>query len=149
MKVEALKEFIRKEIRSIIREEIGGYMTEVFSGKSGYIKSNTSSTTSGRNDDQIVENKENSASNKKFVKYTSNDVLNQVLNETTGGVPQEGTSVSYDGGLSGQIDSTADIISESVQDKNVPEPIKGVASAMTRDYRDLMKAVDKKVANKR
>ena len=46
---------------------------------------------------------------KKFVKYTSNPMLNDILNQTTGGVPQEGSMVSMMGGYGG---GTQQVITE-------------------------------------
>jgi hypothetical protein len=88
---------------------------------------------------------EQSQNKKKFVKYTSNPVLNQILNETTGGVPQEGGLASIMG--SGE-PSVVDKLTESVTE-HAPEPVKAVAQAVTRDYRSLLKAVDKKRGEKK
>jgi hypothetical protein len=60
-------------------------------------------------------------------------VLNKVLNETVGGVPQEGSLVSAAMGAS----------TPSVMDHvdKVPQPI---ANALTKNYSSLLKAVEKK-----
>ena len=78
---------------------------------------------------------------KKFVKYTSNPMLNDILNQTTGGVPQEGSMVSMMGGYG---NSTQEVITETKVPENAPAPVKGVYSAINRDYRALLKAVDSK-----
>jgi hypothetical protein len=84
---------------------------------------------------------------KKFVRYTSNDVLNQILNETKGGVPREGQYVGLSEGFS-NIGGDNSIINEAVAPvkapENAPAEVKGVYQAMTRDYSKLMKAIDKK-----
>ena len=82
---------------------------------------------------------------KKFVKYTNNPMLNDILNQTTGGVPQEGGLVSMMGGLGG---GSTQVITEAKAPENAPEPVKSVYSAMNRDYRSLMKAVNKKRGEK-
>jgi hypothetical protein len=78
---------------------------------------------------------------KKFVKYTSNPMLNDILNQTTGGIPQEGGMVNMMGGFGGATQTT---INETKVPENAPAPVKSVYSAMNRDYRSLMKAVDSK-----
>jgi hypothetical protein len=82
---------------------------------------------------------------KKFVKYTNNPMLNDILNQTTGGVPQEGGMVGMMGGYGG---ATSQVITETKAPENAPEPVKSVYSAMNRDYRSLMKAVNKKRGEK-
>ena len=84
---------------------------------------------------------------KKFVKYTNNDVLNQILNETTGGIPREGQYVTLTEGFN-PIGTDGSVISEAPAPVQVPESapkeVKTVYQAMTRDYSKLMKAIDKK-----
>ena len=57
---------------------------------------------------------------KKFVRYTSNDVLNQILNETKGGVPREGQYVGLSEGFS-NIGGDNSIINEAVAPVKAPE----------------------------
>jgi len=144
MKVEALREMIRKEIRSVIREEFGNYLSEVFS------KPKQSSAGDISLSSMVSENVEEhepvtSHEPKKFVKYTNNDLLNQVLNETKGGVPQEGGGLVS---IEGQVDSISSVLNESAV-KDAPEPVKTVAKAINRDYSSLMKAIDKKRTDKK
>ena len=82
---------------------------------------------------------------KKFVKYSNNPMLNEILNQTTGGVPQEGSMVSMMGGYGG---NNQEVITETNIPENAPAPVKGVYSAMNRDYRSLMKAVNNKRGQK-
>lgn len=73
--------------------------------------------------------------------FTKNPVLNQVLNETIGGVPQEEAASST---------STLDVIKtlpKEVLAEN--KEVAAVANALTRDYSKLMKAVDSKAKAKR
>ena len=73
--------------------------------------------------------------------FTKNPVLNQVLNETIGGVPQEEEASST---------STLDVIKtlpKEVLAEN--KEVAAVANALTRDYSKLMKAVDSKAKAKR
>jgi hypothetical protein len=156
MKIEVLKEFIKKtvqqEVRNVIQSEIKLQLAEIFSKEVGQTKKKSSEPdleqqilkeleTMG--DVQVVEEEVKPV--KKFVKYTNNPMLNDILNQTTGGVPQEGGLVSMMGGLGG---GSTQVITEAKVPENTPEPVKSVYSAMNRDYRSLMKAVNKKRGEK-
>ena len=156
MKIEVLKEFIKKtvqqEVRNVIQSEIKLQLAEIFSKEVGQTKKKSADSdleqqilkeleTMG--DVQVVEEEVKPV--KKFVKYTNNPMLNDILNQTTGGVPQEGGLVSMMGGLGG---GSTQVITEAKAPENAPEPVKSVYSAMNRDYRSLMKAVNKKRGEK-
>jgi hypothetical protein len=80
---------------------------------------------------------------KKVVKYTSNPILNEILNETQGGVPRDGEMVGLIGdGFGGTVGREQ--INEVKAPENAPKEVKTVYQAMNKDYRSLMKAVDKK-----
>lgn len=145
MKIEALKELIRQEVRSIVKEEVKNCLFEAFSGNDQKVITHTPSSYKS----SVMESAEEETvtqpqPTKKFVKYTNNPVLNQILNETTGGVPQEGGLASMMGMSQPSIQ---DHLTESVVAAS-PEPVKAVSQALNRDYRALLKAVDKKVSNK-
>jgi PBP1b-binding outer membrane lipoprotein LpoB len=71
--------------------------------------------------------------------YTKNPILNQVLNETIGGVPQEETT-----------NSAVDVLNNlTPQQLNENKEVAAVASALKKDYRALLKAVDDKAKTKR
>lgn len=71
--------------------------------------------------------------------FTKNPVLNQILNETVGGVPQEELTPSA-------ID-TIQTLPKEVLNEN--KEVAAVANALTRDYSKLLKAVDAKAKAKR
>jgi hypothetical protein len=72
--------------------------------------------------------------------YTNNPILNQVLNETVGGVPQEETTST----------SAIDVLNNlTPQQLNENKEVAGVANALNKDYRALLKAVDAKAKTKR
>lgn len=145
MKLDTLKEYIRQEVRNAVREEVKNCLLEAFS-KESISRSDSSPSFSSLVSESVTEQHvEQPQNKKKFVKYTSNPVLNQILNETTGGVPQEGGLASIMG--SGE-PSVVDKLTESVTE-HAPEPVKAVAQAVTRDYRSLLKAVDKKRGEKK
>ena len=71
--------------------------------------------------------------------YSKNPILNQVLNETTGGVPTEAT-----------MQSSVDILQQlTPQQLNENKEVAAVANALKKDYRSLLKAMDKKISEKR
>ena len=152
MKIDILKEFIKKtvqqEVRNVVQSELKLQLAEIFSKE--VIQSKKKSSESDleqqilkeldvMNESDVVE--EQVKPTKKFVKYTSNPMLNDILNQTTGGVPQEGSMVSMMGGYG---NSTQEVITETKVPENAPAPVKGVYSAINRDYRALLKAVDSK-----
>lgn len=156
MKIEVLKEFIKKtvqqEVRNVIHSEIKLQLAEIFSKEVGQNKKKSSESDLEQqilkeletmDDVQVIEEEVKPV--KKFVKYTNNPMLNDILNQTTGGVPQEGGLVSMMGGLGGE---STQVIAEAKAPENAPEPVKSVYSAMNRDYRSLMKAVNKKRGDK-
>lgn len=71
--------------------------------------------------------------------FTKNPVLNQILNETVGGVPQEASVPSAM--------DTIQTLPKEVLNEN--KDVAAVANAMTRDYSQLMKVIDKKAKAKR
>lgn len=73
--------------------------------------------------------------------FTKNPLLNQVLNETIGGLPQEAEMAST---------STLDVIKTIPQEMlNENKDVAAVANALTRDYSKLIKAADEKARAKR
>jgi len=73
---------------------------------------------------------------KNKVRYTQNEVLNNILNETTGGVPSEGSRVS-----GAPEEPQTDFNGESIDVGTLPDRL---SSALTRDYSEVMAAIDKK-----
>ena len=156
MKIEVLKEFIKKtvqqEVRNVIQSEIKLQLAEIFSKEAVQTKKKSVDSDLEQQILKELETMEESSvieeevkPAKKFVKYTNNPMLNDILNQTTGGVPQEGGMVSMMGGYGG---ATSQVITETKAPENAPEPVKSVYSAMNRDYRSLMKAVNKKRGEK-
>jgi hypothetical protein len=152
MKIDILKEFIKKtvqqEVRSVVQSELKRQLAEIFSKEVIQAKKKSSDSELEQqilkeldvmNESDVVE--EQVKPTKKFVKYTSNPMLNDILNQTTGGVPQEGSMVSMMGGYGG---GTQEVITETKVPENAPEPVKSVYNAINRDYRSLMQAVNKK-----
>ena len=145
MNTTLLKQLIKESVREAVREEL----IELF-------KSPNTST--------VIDNPHKSQSFKEilseevspqlpvqqkreFRKYTKNEMLNKILNETTVKIPQEGSMVS---GLS-DINSTVDgtfvpksvEMLETVSSVN-PEAADVLKKAFTKNYSQLLKAVEKK-----
>lgn len=153
MKTDALKEIIRKivqqEVKSVLRDELRTCLAEILLSQDSK-KSQLKETPSTKMQDLIEQEQVEEPvvqTPKKFVKYTNNDVLNQILNETTGGIPREGQYVTLTEGFN-PIGTDGSVISEAPAPVQVPESapkeVKTVYQAMTRDYSKLMKAIDKK-----
>ena len=155
MKIDILKEFIKKtvqqEVRIVVQSELKLQLAEIFSKEVIQAKKKLAVSAETDLEQQILKEldvmnesdvvEEQVKPTKKFVKYTSNPMLNDILNQTTGGVPQEGSMVSMMGGYG---NSTQEVITETKVPENAPAPVKGVYSAINRDYRALLKAVDSK-----
>ena len=152
------KQELIKIIELVVRKEVKKQMNEIF------IKDNDSSSltelVSTPTPKPVQKPKEE-------VKYTSNEALNKVLNETVGGVPQgEGGYETMGGGI---YDSSKinDILfkesgygnPESVKEKkreiaavdtikkagvSVAQVPDHVTNALTKDYSKVMKAIDQK-----
>lgn len=145
MKIEALKEYIRKvvqqEVKNVLKEELKTQLAEILLGNS--VKSKEPDQSFIDKSESMLEEIVSTPTQKpkKIIKYTNNPVLNDILNQTSGGIPQEGSVVSMMGGYD---TGAQEVITETKAPETAPEPVKTVYSAMNRDYRSLMKAVDKK-----
>jgi len=153
MKSDALKEVIKKivhqEVKSILKKELRSCLAEIIlaeDAKKTKIREDAPIKMEEMLEESIKEEVVPEPP-KKFVKYTNNEVLNQILNETKGGIPREGQYVGLSEGFS-NIGGDSSIINEVVAPVKAPESapaeVKGVYQAMTRDYSKLMKAIDKK-----
>lgn len=84
--------------------------------------------------------KQNSPKN--FIKYTENSAINEILNNTKGGIPQEGSRVNV---LGSEESPMTDLNGNEVNMSELPEQ---VSSALTRDYSELMSVINKKATSK-
>jgi len=157
-----------KIIETVVRKEVKKQMNEIF------IKEENSSSLTELVSKPIIEKEFKEPIRKKQVKpkkevhYTSNTALNKVLNETVGGVPQ-GESGEYPT-MGGGVYDTSKIndvlvgatgLGNTAQSKEIKREIAAVDSikragvsvdqvpdhvtnALTRDYSDVMKAIDNK-----
>ena len=146
MKSNELKELIR----SVIKEELNKtlptlipkVLTEVLSGKqSSTIQSNGSTVTTKT----VV--KESVQKPKEIKKYSSNPILNEILNQTVVKIPHESSIAGLDSTFKSQAFSGMQM-NESVETSQPVAPVTEeqgkVMNVLNRDFRSLMKAVDKK-----
>lgn len=123
-----IKEMVQQEVREALPSLLPQIMAEVFSSKK-IPQSEPVKKTIQRTTQSVVVPQPK----KEYKIFTKNEALNKVLNETVGGVPQEGSLVSSNMGQSGN--SVLDHI------ESIPAPI---ATALTKNYSSLMKAIDNK-----
>ena len=147
MKTQELKEIIRSVVKEELQKSlptlIPNILSEILTGQSKPVVSEKLETpkVSHKPSENIQPAK------KTFKKYTNNEALNAVLNETVGGVPREGSYVGLMGALRSESLGGANI-NESVQIPQQITPVNEeqakVLNVINRDFRKLMKAVDKK-----
>lgn len=134
MNTEAFKKIIRETVNEELKTVLPQILNEFFSKKPSI------STTNEGNLKKILDGSKNiSESNKNVAKKTyikNNPVLNDILNETVVRIPNESE-------MSSMVNSTPSILDNT---ENLPEV---VSSALTKNYSSLLKAVDKKVKEKR
>jgi len=160
---------LTKIIERAVRKEVKKQMNEIFindNNSSQLSELVSKSVTEKEFKEPIRRQYKTKTKPKKEVNYTSNKVLNKVLNETVGGVPQGDSSESYPmmgNGVfdsskvtevamnSGEFGNTNEFKRElgaAMTAKSVGVPVDKVPestmNALTRDYSDLMKAMDKK-----
>lgn len=147
MKTQELKEMIRSVIKEELQKTlptlIPNILSEILTGQNKTVVSEKLETpkVSQKPSENIQPAK------KTFKKYTNNDVLNAVLNETVGGIPREGSYAGLMGALRSESLGVANI-NESVEIPQQITPVNEeqakVLNVINRDFRKLMKAVDKK-----
>jgi hypothetical protein len=148
------KSELTKIIEAVVRKEVKKQLNEIF------IKENKSTSIAELISDPVTTKSKKRTTNK-YKTYTENKVLNKVLNETVGGLPQGDGKESYPmmgGGtydtsrvheLAGHGKSNQDkrdigavesIKSRGVNVDDVPDHI---TDALTKDYGPLMKKFNK------
>ena len=147
MKTQELKEMIRSVIKEELQKTlptlIPNILSEILTGQNKNVVSEKLETpkVSQKPSENIQPAK------KTFKKYTNNDVLNAVLNETVGGIPREGSYAGLMGALRSESLGGANI-NESVEIPQQITPVNEeqskVLNVINRDFRKLLKAVDKK-----
>jgi hypothetical protein len=141
---------LKKLIRGIIKEElqeclptmIPKVLSEILSGNtSGNVISETITRKSSPLQSAVSNKKVEPVQSKQLKRYTQNEVLNKILNETKPGLPQMGSYVGYDSELQTE-GSGPGIIAEQIIPKTDEQA--AVLNVITKDFRSVMKAIDKK-----
>ena len=149
-------------IESMVRKEVRKQMDTIFINEGiQSIKANGKLDFKEKNGELLTKPR---VQKKKPVRYTSNEALNNILNETKGGIPSDGKEeyptlgggafdtsrmtelLGYGKSDEGKrsVGAVETIKKAGVSVDDVPDH---VTNALTRDYRDLMKAIDKKKRN--
>ena len=147
------KKGLVKIIREVVKQEVKKEVKKIL------ISEQRTSAVSSKKSKRIVRKKPV----KKEVKYSSNGILNKVLNETAGGIEGNGEFDEYPTVGGGTFDSTrmTELLGYGADNKEVQREVgavqtlkdagvtsdqipEDVVSAMTRDYSDLMKVINKK-----
>jgi len=162
------KQELIKIIETVVRKEVKKQMNEIF------IKDNDTTSLTELVSKPLIEKEFKEPIRKKQVKpkrevnYTSNKALNKVLNETVGGVPQgDGSGYPTMGGGVYDTSKINDVLvgstglgnTEGAKERkreiaavdsikkagvSVDQVPDHVTNALTRDYSDVMKAIDQK-----
>jgi hypothetical protein len=146
MKSNELKEIIRLVIREELDKTlptlIPKILSEVLSGRqSSTIQSNQPIVSTKT----VV--KESVQKPKEIKKYSNNPVLNEILNQTVVKIPNEGSMAGLDSSFKSQA-FVGMQMNESIETQQPVAPVTEeqgkVMNVLNRDFRSLMKAVDKK-----
>ena len=146
MKSNELKEIIRLVIREELDKTlptlIPKILSEVLSGRqSSTIQSNQPIVSTKT----VV--KESVQKPKEIKKYSSNPILNEILNQTVVKIPNEGSMVGLESSFKSQAFAGMQM-NESIETSHPVAPVTEeqgkVMNVLNRDFRSLMKAVDKK-----
>ncbi len=158
MKKRELIEVIDKIVERKVREQMRKLKEEIFIDREESLSM-----------DSIKEEftKKPNRKKKKTIKYSKNESINKILNETKGGIPQNGTGEwpTMGGGTfdSSSVSELAFRTGPGTTDQNkrevgavqtmkkagvsVEQVQDHVQNALTKDYSKLMKAIDKKKGN--
>ena len=146
------KKDLVKIIQEVVKREVKKEVSKIL------IREQRTSAVSSKKSKRIVRK----SPVKKEVKYTSNKTLNKVLNETAGVIEGNGEFDEYPDFGGGTFDSSrmTELLGYGADNKEVQREVgavqtlkdagvasdqvpEGVVNAMTRDYSDLMKVMNK------
>lgn len=150
MKKQELVEIIRTLVKEEVNNALPQLLMEVLAEKMVQNSNSLVETKKPTEQQQVAPRRSPSVSFEGSMKqppvqapktFTTNPILNQVLNETVGGIPQE-ESVSAPSAIDALQSLPKQVLAENKE-------VAAVASAMTRDYSTLLKAIDAKAKAKR
>lgn len=142
MKKEELVSIIRGVVREEVERALPNLLVEILASKvAGQEVVTERAVPAPRRQTPVV---------KPQKQFSSNPILNQVLNETQGGVPgdPEESLVSADMPVPGQQVSILDKVKGiTKQELSENKEVAGVLNVLKRDFRQVVRAADKKAAN--
>lgn len=149
MKSNELKEIIRSIIKEELDKTLPTLIPKILSEVLSVRQSNTIQSSEPIVSKKTVV-KETVEKSKELKKYSSNPILNEILNQTVVKIPNEGSMAGLDSSFKSQAFAGMQM-NESVE---TPQPVAPVTeeqgkvmNVLNRDFRSLMKAVDKKKQN--
>ena len=145
MNINLLKSIIKECVREGVKEELeslfGGNPQPTVKRNEPSPKTSSLREMLSSDEGEVTETPTPTvAEGKVFKKYTNNEMLNQILNETKA-LPQDGPLVS--GMRESEIISKSDSMLRHAKESN-PAAETVLSNALTRDYSKLLKAIDKK-----
>ena len=142
MNIEQLKKIIKECVKESVREELSLILGESNQLKPSIIDESIKSPVKTKPSfKDIVNDVVPPVENKVFKRYSSNEALNQILNETKA-LPSEGSMVSGMPDMN-QTKSKTDDMLKTISQTN-SETAGMLKNVFTKDYSSLLKAVDKK-----
>ncbi len=149
MKSNELKEIIRSIIKEELDKTLPTLIPKILSEVLSVRQSNTIQSSEPIVSKKTVV-KETVEKSKELKKYSSNPILNEILNQTVVKIPNEGSMAGLESTFKSQAFAGMQM-NESVE---TPQPVAPVTeeqgkvmNVLNRDFRSLMKAVDKKKQN--
>jgi|TARA_A200000159_G_scaffold162347_2_gene186104 hypothetical protein len=129
--VNIIKQAVREELRSSLPELLSEIKTQTNTQKIKSTKKRETDPVSLAK--QVLKTEQTIKPQRTFSK---NEAINKILNETVGGIPQEGSNVS-----SGMGQNFSDTNGNEVSLDALPDH---VSNALTRNYSEVLNLVDKK-----
>jgi hypothetical protein len=129
MKKSELVKIIRTAVRQELHESLPVVISEIMNERGSVVEEADPIELTK----QVLSSTEIKQKPKDQKIYSRNEALNKVLNETVGGIPQEASRVGGSG--------VTDLQGNQVDVESLPDH---VSNALTRNYSDVLKLVDKK-----
>lgn len=130
MKKSELVKIIRTAVRQELHESLPVVLSEIMNERGSVVEEADPIELTKK----VLSSTETKQKPKEQKIYSRNEALNKVLNETVGGLPQEASRV-------GSGSEVTDLQGNQVDMEALPDH---VSNALTRNYSDVLKLVDKK-----
>ena len=129
MKKEQLVKLIKEAVRDELKTSLPKILSEIGMARK---KSITETSNKIEKNKKVIKNTQSrDAVRQETKRYSKNEVLNKVLNETVGGIPQEKNKPN----------ELTDFNGNQVDVEELPDHL---SRALTRNYSDLLSAVNEK-----